>query len=231
MNDGAGLAETIILLLVAAVVLVASYQFWRRPSVPRAIWPGCPVRPGCADEGRAVVPVVAVLVPWRSSSDGESPRTALAGRPLGTLTAIVVIAPWVGFNLSRFTDPVLHVRRSREHARHGELPARLYFGHILGARRIPLCDPIKTVPGDESVQNSARSAGRPRHLARYPDRRPMVVAARVGRGVRTVRTALHSSPRSTFDHRPLPDRRSRPLHVLGLVVGAITGALALRRRG
>lgn len=103
MSDELALSETLTPLLVALVLLCA-YRFWKRPGLRRILLLGAVE--GLAMLGRdelallvplVVIPLALVVkVPWRT-------RWAWAG--LGTLAALTVIAPWVGYNMSRFEKP------------------------------------------------------------------------------------------------------------------------------
>ena len=103
MSDELALSESLSPLLVALVLLCA-YRFWKRPGIRRMLLLGAMV--GVAmlgrDELTLLVPLVVIPLAllarlrWRT-------RLALAG--LGTLTALTVVAPWVGYNMSRFEKP------------------------------------------------------------------------------------------------------------------------------
>ena len=51
--------------------------------------------------------MVAVLVPMALVLRNVALRQRLLYAGAGALTALVMIAPWVGFNLSRFSQPVI----------------------------------------------------------------------------------------------------------------------------
>ncbi len=103
MSDELALSESLSPLLVALVLLCA-YRFWKQPGTRRMLAFGAAL--GVAmlgrDEFTLLVPIMLVPLAllarlrWRS-------RVALAG--LGTLAAVVVVAPWVGYNMSRFEKP------------------------------------------------------------------------------------------------------------------------------
>jgi 4-amino-4-deoxy-L-arabinose transferase-like glycosyltransferase len=103
MSDELALSEALTPLLVSLVLLCA-YRFWKKPSLRRMVLLG--VVEGLAmlgrDELALLVPLIVIPVAlgarlrWRA-------RLALAGA--GTLVALTVIAPWVGYNMSRFEKP------------------------------------------------------------------------------------------------------------------------------
>lgn len=99
-----GMSEAMTPLLVAWILLVA-YRFWRAPSLKWAIWLG--VAFGISMLGRDEIAAGCVLllltlvllirsVTWKR-------RMQLLGT--GALCVVLVVAPWVGYNLSRFSQP------------------------------------------------------------------------------------------------------------------------------
>jgi 4-amino-4-deoxy-L-arabinose transferase-like glycosyltransferase len=105
MSDELALSECLSPLLVALVLLCA-YRFWKRP----AMWPaavlGAVIGVSALARDELVLLLAFILVPLALVARSVSwrRRAALAG--VGTLAALVVIAPWVGYNMSRFERPV-----------------------------------------------------------------------------------------------------------------------------
>jgi 4-amino-4-deoxy-L-arabinose transferase-like glycosyltransferase len=103
MSDELALSETLSPLLVALVLLCA-YRFWKQPGMGRMILLGAVVGVAMLGRDELALLVPLILIPlailsrlrWRA-------RLALAG--VGTLTALTVVAPWVGYNMSRFERP------------------------------------------------------------------------------------------------------------------------------
>jgi 4-amino-4-deoxy-L-arabinose transferase-like glycosyltransferase len=230
VNDGTGLAETLVLFLVAAVLL-ASYQLWRRPSVARAVWLGALCALAALTRAEQLALVVAVVVPVALVVRSKPLRQRLAYAGAGVMTAIVLIAPWVGFNLSRFTDPVYMSDDLGSTLAFANCRPAFYFEHVLGYGEFSCLTSIKTVPGDESVQNSHYQQVALHHIGRYSDRLPIVVAARVGREFGLFVPLSQLRLDSLFDSRPLVAAQIGLFMYYGLVVGGVAGGLVLRRRG
>jgi 4-amino-4-deoxy-L-arabinose transferase-like glycosyltransferase len=103
MSDELALSETLSPLLVALVLLCA-YRFWKRPGMRRVLVLGAVLGVAMLGRDELALLVPFILLPlallarlsWRT-------RLALAG--MGTLTALAVVAPWVGYNMSRFQKP------------------------------------------------------------------------------------------------------------------------------
>jgi 4-amino-4-deoxy-L-arabinose transferase-like glycosyltransferase len=105
MSDELGLSETLTPVVVA-LVLLAAYRFWNRPDWVRALWLGVSI--GVAALARDELGLLALLL---LAPLALSARTLSWGRratvlAVGGLAALVTVAPWVGYNLSRFQDPV-----------------------------------------------------------------------------------------------------------------------------
>jgi 4-amino-4-deoxy-L-arabinose transferase-like glycosyltransferase len=103
MSDELALSETLTPLLVA-LVLLGAYRFWKRPDLRRMLVLGGVA--GLAmlgrDELALLVPLIVIPLALVAKVRWGA-RLALAG--VGTLAALTVIAPWVGFNMSRFEKP------------------------------------------------------------------------------------------------------------------------------
>jgi 4-amino-4-deoxy-L-arabinose transferase-like glycosyltransferase len=230
VNYGTGLAETLALFLVAAVLL-AAYRLVRRPSLPRAMWLGALCGLAALTRAEQLLLVVAVVVPVALVARSNPMRQRLAYAAVGILAVLVMIAPWVGFNLTRFTDPVLMSDDLGSTLAFANCRPAYYFEHVLGYGEFSCLTSIKTVPGDESVQNSHYQQVALHHIGKYSDRLPIVVAARVGREFGLFVPLSQLRLDSLFDSRPLLAAQVGLFMYYGLVVGAVIGALTLKRRG
>ncbi len=105
MSDELALSETISPLLIA-FVLWASYRFWKRPSWQRAVvlGVGIALTALARDELTALAVLIILPVTLFIAKVRWSRRLAFCG--LALLAFAAVIAPWVGYNMSRFKDPV-----------------------------------------------------------------------------------------------------------------------------
>jgi Dolichyl-phosphate-mannose-protein mannosyltransferase len=104
MSDELAMSETLSPLLVA-VVLLTAYRFWKKPGWRTMAWFGASI--GIAalarDELALLGPFALVpMVLWTKAAW----RRRAGYLAVGTLSALVVVAPWVGYNMSRFQKPV-----------------------------------------------------------------------------------------------------------------------------
>ncbi len=183
-SDELGLSETLSPLLVA-LVLLAAYRFWKRPGLWNVVWLGASI--GLAALGRDELSLLAVfiLVPlvllaktlswWR--------RIVLVGT--GGLVALLLVAPWVGYNMSRFTDPVfissgLGVTLASANCNstyNGRFEGYWSFKCALTA-----ASKSETKPhADESVQSAEVQAYAVHYIRTHEDRLFPVEMARLGR--------------------------------------------------
>jgi hypothetical protein len=105
MSDELGLSETLT-PLVGALVLWAAYRFWKHPSWGRAVWLGGSIGAAALARDELGLLALLILVPLALTAQTLPWSRRLAVLGVGALSALVVVAPWVGYNLSRFRDPV-----------------------------------------------------------------------------------------------------------------------------
>ncbi len=179
INYGLGLGETLLLLIIAAVVVV-SVKLWRRPSYPKAAGLGCLCALAALTRAEQILLIVLVMVPviLLIRQVKRSRRLAYAG--VGIATALVLLAPWVGFNLARFSQPTFLSTDSGSTIASANCPPT-YSGPWLGYEAVQCLSTIKLVAGDESaVDAQLRHVGL-NYARAHAGRVPLVMTARVGR--------------------------------------------------
>jgi hypothetical protein len=138
---------------------------------------------------------------------------------------VVIVSPWIGYNLSRFEDPVF-LSTSDGPALAGTNCDPVYSGPLIGFYSATC---LPAFPGDESVQDRLYRSRGFTYLGDHLGQIPRVVAARVGRQWGVFRP-VQMARISQFDGRPLSASMfgwamSWPLIGLG-----IAGAVWLRQR-
>lgn len=107
VNDGLVMAETPTFFLVASTVLVAAH--WRRRPNNRLIM-ALGVLGGLLALTRPelvlVVPLLALFVALVLRSEGSKPKAWAGGSAMLMAISLLVLAPWIAWNQSRFTDSV-----------------------------------------------------------------------------------------------------------------------------
>jgi len=228
MSDELALSESLSPLLVALVLLCA-YRFWKQPGTRRMLLLGAVV--GVAmlgrDELSLLVPLVVIPLAllarlrWRA-------RLGLAG--LGTLAAVAVVAPWVGYNMSRFEKPTfissgLGITLASANC------DQTWSGPFEGYWSLPCSLRAPIDPhADRSVQSAQAQSYAMRYIRSHEHRLLRVELARLGRAF----GAFHPLQQVELDFYV----ETRPYHwaLVGLgmyyafVALGIGGLIVLRRR-
>ena len=176
VNDGLVMSETLTALAVVGAMYATLW--WRdRPSRWRAAALGalCAVAALARVEVLLLVPLLGVVVVFSL----PAPRTEhwIQGG-ITVLGALVVLAPWVGFNLARFHDPAF-VSTNDGLTLAGANCDAVYHGRAMGFWSLSCAsDPP---PGDQSQVASALRRRGIDYAKAHTSRLPVVVLARVGR--------------------------------------------------
>lgn len=191
INDALLMSESLGILLISLLLFVA-IGFGRNPSVTQALVVGGLI--GLSTLTRAetalLAPVFAVIAWTITGPDrthGATGRARLA-LPLAVLVAAgVVVGPWTLYNVARFRQPVL-LSTNDGTTLLGSYCDQTYSGDKLGSWEIMCLPPL---PGEEitagvtdaSVWSKARRDDAVEFATTHLDRLPIVIAARVARGL------------------------------------------------
>jgi 4-amino-4-deoxy-L-arabinose transferase-like glycosyltransferase len=174
------MSETLTPVLVL-VVLWATYRLHRNPGPARAAALGAAI--GLAALGRDELILLAplLIIPLALGSPPRPWSARLRILVVGGLACVAVIGPWIGYNMTRFDDPVLITDRfggalataNCDPAWHGPLAGYWSYGCVLSASR--------GVHGDESVQDVAIGRVAETYIEDHPGGLPRVELERLGR--------------------------------------------------
>jgi 4-amino-4-deoxy-L-arabinose transferase-like glycosyltransferase len=227
LHDGALLSETMA-IFVATVTLLLAYRAWDQPSMGRIVALGAACGAAMLSRSELVLLLPALLAPVVLLAGGISLRERLTRLAAGTVVALVVVAPWVGYNLSRFSHPVL-LSSQFEATLAGANCRDTYRGPSLGSITSTCVKGLD--PTTDESEASVVLRDRAQDFVRDNlGRVPVVVAARVGRLVGVY------PPDRLIDVEVFFEGRERWLATLELItfypvaIGAIAGAVVLRRR-
>lgn len=236
VNDGTLMSESMAMLCTAGVVYCA-YRFIHRPSLWRALWLGllCGLATLARSELILTVPLVLGVLVLTTRSVPSSRRFQWV---IGAgLVSLLVVGPWVGYNLSRFDKPVYLSSQLG-----GTLVTAncdsTYSGKYLGFKDYP-CQAVarakaaRTVPGWNKLslddQDAELSKIGKRYIKDHLSKLPVVVLARWGRILGVFRPLQEV----TAEHRDFElERWAGLLLVVSFWIGAvlaIVGAVGLRR--
>ncbi|HUI48739.1 MAG TPA: glycosyltransferase family 39 protein [Acidimicrobiia bacterium] len=176
VNDGLVMSETLTALTVVAAMLATLWwrdkPSWRRAAAVGAI---CAIATLARVEFVLLVPLLAIGAaltmprPWAE-------RAKLAA--VATAVALVVLAPWVGFNLTRFHDPTF-VSTNDGLTLAGANCDPVYHGSATAFWSLSCA--ANPPPGDQSQASSALRRRGLDYMRAHLGRLPVVVAARIGR--------------------------------------------------
>jgi len=225
VNDGLVMSETLTALTVVAAMWGALW--WRdRPSWRRAVAVGavCGLAALARVEFVLLVPLVAIAVaaslpqPW--SVRWKQALVAL-------VAALVVMAPWVGFNLARFRDPTFLSTNDGLTLAGANCDA-MYHGPATGFWTLQSCadDPP---PGDQSQVASAFRHRGLEYMKDHASRVPLVILARLGRTWSLFRPADMVTLNTGEDREEWVTRLGLVAYYPTLLL-AIGGAVVLWRR-
>jgi 4-amino-4-deoxy-L-arabinose transferase-like glycosyltransferase len=224
VNDGLVMSETLTALTVVGTLLGALW--WRdRPSMRRAAVVGalCGLAILARVEFTLLVPLLALAFaftlrrPW---SDRWKQALVVVG------VALVVIAPWVGFNLSRFHDPTF-VSTNDGLTLAGANCDSVYHSSSTGFWSLTCGE--DPPPGDQSqVSNALRRRGLD-YMKHHASRVPAVVLARLGRTWSLFRPLDMVQLNRGEDREPWVTRLGLVAYYPTLLL-AIAGVVALFRR-
>jgi 4-amino-4-deoxy-L-arabinose transferase-like glycosyltransferase len=224
MNDGLIMSESLATLLTTALVLVLYRVIDEGPTARLGWLVGALGGLMVLSRGELALLVLALVIPALASHW----RTAL-GCSLATGAALLlVVAPWIAFNLSRFEETTTISTNLGLAIAAGNCP-RTYGGQYLGwASPFPPC----TAPRDgreQSVWDAELRRDGVAYVRAHLDRVPPVIAARLGR-LWNVYRIDQSLELTSGEGRPVWAGRLGVLSTWALVPAAIAGGVHLRRR-
>ena len=182
MGDGLVLSEPASVLAIL-LLLLAVLHLTERPTTRRAVLGGA--LGGVVAFGR---PEMALLVPFLvlpaaavGLRDHATRRSALVRMGVALGAAVIVVTPWIGWNLARFEDRVL-ISSNDGFTLLGANCPTTYFGPGIGTYDIGCALAPVIPPGLDSSQASAiRSRIAVDYVRAHLTRLPLVGAARLGR--------------------------------------------------
>jgi len=181
MSDELALSESLSPFLIA-FILWAAYRFWKRPSWQRAAWVGAGLAVAALARDELSLLAVLIIFPLTLliTKVGWSRRLLYFG--VSALTCLVLIAPWVGYNLTRFKDPVyissgLGITLASANCDY------TYYGPFEGSWSFA-CEEaaIPTHWADESIRSAGAETNALRYINAHKSRWVPVALARIGRG-------------------------------------------------
>lgn len=229
--DGMVLSETMVIFTVLVTVWLA-YRCWNRPSVAMVAAVAAAIGLTALARSELLLLAPVLLLPL---AIGTARRLALSWwKPVAVAVGVslVVVGPWVGYNLSRFDRPVflsgqLEVTLTVANCDRTYYGDQIgYWDYTCGQKLLDEHGPVADV--DEA--NQVQLDGTLDYIRTHKSRVPVVVAARIGRilGVyRPIQQIDIDSYAELFPHRVMV---ASTVAYWILVPFSIAGVIALRRR-
>jgi 4-amino-4-deoxy-L-arabinose transferase-like glycosyltransferase len=231
VSDGLVMSET-LMAAVTAATLLAAYRFWDRRSGGAAVALGACCALAALARGEAILflPVVAVPLIMLARPLARSRRLALA--MVAAATTVVVLVPWIGFNLARFERPVL-VTDGFDLALFTANCDLTYYGADVG--RSSSCPPpsgsrSSDQPVDESVGFAAYRRTALDYVGEHWRRVPWVAFVRVARVAGGWNPLQQVRLDTQDDLRDLAVARLGLAFWVVLAPAAVAGVVIVRRR-
>jgi hypothetical protein len=184
MNDGLIMSEALSALLTVALIGAAYLVIRRGTNWPRAVLLGLLAALGILARAEFVLYVPFLVLPalWIGSRRDGRRDVRRAGAMVGIAVGVtlVVLAPWVAFNMSRFQEPTLISTNDGLALRAANCDATFYGPRIGSVNVFPPCAQARD-DREQSVWNAANRSDALHYMADHLDRIPVVALTRVGR--------------------------------------------------
>jgi 4-amino-4-deoxy-L-arabinose transferase-like glycosyltransferase len=231
INDGMLQAESLYALLVA-LMLLAAHRFWDDPTA-RNVAVLALVTAGAAltrTEGVFFFVVLVALLAVRLPGRPWAERLRLVGIAAGV--ALLVLGPWVAYNLARFERPV-YLTNSAGSVMSDASCDSTYYGEYIGYHANCVGDdpPLELDEADESVREAEIYDDADDYFWDHLDRLPLVAVARVARVFDVFKPGQNVFLNWWLEGRGKAASTAGLWSYYLLVPFGVYGAVLLRRRG
>ena len=228
-NDGTVLSEGLAQCATALTVLLA-YRFWRRRDLPTAAWLGAAIALAALSRAEALLLPVLLVVPLVLWMRGMAWKRRVALILASGAATVVVIAPWAGYNLSRFDHPVIISSELDSTLLAANCDAT-YHGPLLGFWSYPCQIRVPTTDRDPSRQAVIDHRVALDYIHRHESALPAVLLAREGRTLGWFRPSQMVQLDSSLLTVPKNWDRFAMVLLYSLEVASIFGVVTMRKRG
>ena len=242
INDFLLQVESLAALLIA-LTIYAAYRYHDRPTSGRIVLLGALIALASLTRAESLLLYAFVGLPLILGAV-RTGKERLRHLALAGATAIVLIGPWVGWNLTRFEDPVTLSTAPGPVLDTASCDATYYgdqMGYYAACFRIEdyAAEEGLTVPEaeaqlqafDESQRAAVAGARAQTYIRDHLDRLPVVMAARVGRLWELYRPAQNVRFNWQLEARGERTSQLALVSYYALIPFAIGGVVVLRRRG
>jgi 4-amino-4-deoxy-L-arabinose transferase-like glycosyltransferase len=229
--DGSLMAETVA-IFTTALALYWAYRYWHEPSWGKLAIVGVAAGVGALSRSELVLIVPLMVVPLAVLVPGPTRADRWRGIGAGAAAAMLVMAPWLVFNLTRFEEPELLSTQfgltlssaNCDQVWNGKFVS--YFD-IRCSQRI---EPTLPKGLDESQQDARHRRIAIRYVEDHLGDAPRIALARVGAILGLYQPDYQITLDGVFEGRGPRWARLGMYSFYALALLSIAGALALRRR-
>jgi 4-amino-4-deoxy-L-arabinose transferase-like glycosyltransferase len=229
--DGSLMAETVA-IFTTVLALYWAYRYWHEPTWPKLAIVGIAAGAGALSRSELVLIVPLMVVPLAVLVPGPRRADRWRGIGAGTAAALIVMAPWLVFNLTRFKEPELLSTQfgltlssaNCDQVWNGRFVS--YFD-IRCSQRI---EPSLPRGLDESQQDARHRRIAIRYVEDHLGEVPRIAAARVGAILGLYHPQYQINLDGVFEGRGLRWARIGMYSFYALALLSVAGAIALRRR-
>ncbi len=237
VQDGMLRSETVAIFTVALIILLA-YRFVHRPTMLRLVAVGAACGLAALARSELVLAAPLLIIPLVVGARGVTGRTKVVWIVAGGAAALIVIAPWVGYNMTRFKQPVTLSTNSG-----GTFAAAnchsTYYGDLIGYKDYACSRKVfgaaaRDYPNwshfDESQQDQALRTESEKYVRAHLDRVPVVVVARWGRILSVYKPFQEVRLEKIVEQQEWTVGYAIVWTFWAAVLAAIAGGIVLRRR-
>jgi hypothetical protein len=231
--DGMLQAETIAMFTTTLAILLA-YRYWQRPSAPRLAFVGAACGAAALTRSELFLLTLLLVVPLALLTRERPLRSRVWLVGVGVTAALLVIAPWSIYNLTRFKHPVLLSSQIGPLLSAANCDST-YTGPLRGYFDIQCTQAVDARAGlakggDESVEDLVNRRAALKYIRAHLDRLPDVEGVRLLRIVGLYHPKKYVQMDSFLEGRELWISWAGLYSFYAVAILAIAGALVLRRR-
>ena len=230
--DGSLMAETMAMFATSLAVYFA-FRYWRDPRWRWLAWVGVAGGLGALSRSELVLLIPLLVIPLAVFAPGPTRRNRVRAMAGAIVAGVVVMTPWLVFNLTRFEKPELLSTQF------GALLAStncdlVWKGETKSYYSVVCADNVRKRslrPGDdESVQDAAYRRAGIDYVSNHLSELPGVVVARLGAIVGMYQPETQINLDSAIEGRERPIARIGLYSFQALALLSIAGAIVLRVR-
>ena len=230
--DGSLMAETMA-MFATSLALYFAFRYWRDPRGRWLVWVGVAGGLGALSRSELVLLIPLLVVPLAVLVPGPTRRNRLRAMAAASAAGVVVMTPWLLFNLTRFEKPELlstqfgALLASTDCDLVWKGPTKSYYSVVCAdnVRKRSIRD-----GADESVQDAAYRRAGIDYVSNHLSELPGVIVARLGAIAGLYQPETQINLDSAIEGRERPIARIGLYSFQALALLSVAGAIALRVR-